>query len=356
MNKTLMAVAALVFTAHAAVAQNNLKIVVVAGEGAVNIIQQKSAVAPIVEIRDRNNLPVSGATVTFSIGGNSSAFAGGAQTLTVTTNAAGRAAAAVLNPLSGGSFQIQVSAAFQGQTAAATITQTNVLTVAQAAAVSAGGVAGASGGGAVAGGAAGAGGLSGTTIGIIGAVVAGGAVAATQVGGLTREDGAAPQGGAGGAPQAGPSLKEFSGPFSAQMVFAQSTGGIGCDSTRALTGTLKITLVDGEAKGSADVAGTSAEIGVTASPFCSPVGNSPLNRRADVAGGPGALAFSSEISVTSTGIATVTATTGWSFAGSLSGGAISGTLIYTLSTSGIQTPGGNVISGRGTVAMPVTLR
>ena len=59
---------------------SDLRIVVVKGEDAVNIIQQKTAVAPLVEIRDRNNLPVAGATVTFTIGGNSAAFAGGAQT------------------------------------------------------------------------------------------------------------------------------------------------------------------------------------------------------------------------------------------------------------------------------------
>ena len=48
----------------------DLKIVVIAGEGAVNIIQQKTAVAPIIEVRDRNNLPVSGASVTFSVSGS----------------------------------------------------------------------------------------------------------------------------------------------------------------------------------------------------------------------------------------------------------------------------------------------
>lgn len=37
-----------------------LRIVVIEGEGAVNIIQQKTAVRPLVEIRDRNNLPVAG--------------------------------------------------------------------------------------------------------------------------------------------------------------------------------------------------------------------------------------------------------------------------------------------------------
>jgi hypothetical protein len=82
-----------------------LKIVVIAGEDAVNNIQQKTAVAPIVEVRDRNNLPVSGATVTFTIGGgNNATFTGGLRTLTVTTNAAGRATAGTLNPLASGSF------------------------------------------------------------------------------------------------------------------------------------------------------------------------------------------------------------------------------------------------------------
>ena len=110
-----------------------LRIVVIAGEDAVNIIQQKTAVAPIVEVRDRNNLPVAGASVTFTIGGgNNATFAGGLRTLTVTTNAAGRAAAGTLNPLASGSFQINVQAVSQGQTATATITQSNVPTAAQA--------------------------------------------------------------------------------------------------------------------------------------------------------------------------------------------------------------------------------
>ncbi len=114
-----------------------LRIVVIEGEGAVNILQQKTAVAPVVEIRDRNNLPVSGAAVTFTLtGGNASTFAGGLQTLTVTTNVAGRAAVSALNPLSAGAFQINVQAAFQGQTVVAAIAQTNVLTAAEAAAAS----------------------------------------------------------------------------------------------------------------------------------------------------------------------------------------------------------------------------
>src|SRR6187399_3377889 len=96
MRATLIALA-LLFTTAAAFAQPAspaLRIVVLEGEGAVNIIQQKTAVRPLVEVRVRNNLPVAGATVTFTIGGGQpAAFAGGLQTMTVTTNAAGQAAA-----------------------------------------------------------------------------------------------------------------------------------------------------------------------------------------------------------------------------------------------------------------------
>jgi PKD repeat protein len=141
------------------------RIVVVEGEDAVNVITQKTAVAPVVEVRDRNNLPVAGVPVTFTIaGGKTAAFAGGAQTLSVTTNAAGRAIAAGLNPLTSGAVQINVTAAAQGQVLAATITQTNVLTAAQASAAAAG-----AGGG--------TGGLSNTAI----AGIAGGAAAAVGV-------------------------------------------------------------------------------------------------------------------------------------------------------------------------------
>jgi hypothetical protein len=170
------------------------RIVVIGGEDAVNIIQQKTAVAPLIEVRDRNNLPVAGVAVTFTVGGQGASF-GGLTTLTVTTNAAGQAAAVGLTPTAAGAIQINATALVQGQALTATITQTNVLTAAQAAsAAGATGGAGAGGGstgatsGAASGAAGGGGGLSATTIGIVGAAVAGGAVAATQVvGGGTRE-------------------------------------------------------------------------------------------------------------------------------------------------------------------------
>ena len=166
---------------------SSLKIVVIEGEAAVNIIQQKTAVAPLVEVRDRNDQPVAGALVTFAIqGGRSAAFTGGASTLSVTTNAVGQALASGFSPLINGAVQINVQAAFQGQIAAATIAQTNVMTAAQAAAVGAG-ASGTSGGGASgatsagAGAGGGGGGLSGLTIGILGAAAAGGTLAALKV-------------------------------------------------------------------------------------------------------------------------------------------------------------------------------
>ncbi len=164
-----------------------LKIVVVEGEGAVNIVRQGTATAPVVEVRDRNDQPVAGAVVTFVIRSGRVTFSG-ARTFTVTSNAVGRAAAAGLTPTGSGAVQIGASAAFQGQTAVATIVQTNVMTAAQAAAAtsaagssaSGGASGGASGAGGAAGGGAGAG-VSVTAVGIVGGAVAGGTLVATQV-------------------------------------------------------------------------------------------------------------------------------------------------------------------------------
>lgn len=146
-----------------------LRIVVIEGEGAVNIIQQKTAVAPVIEVRDRNDQPVAGATVNFVVRSGRAAF-GGARTLTVTTNAAGRAAAAGFAPSGTGALQIGATATFQGQTAAAvTIAQTNVLTAAEAVAASSAAAGGTGGGG-----------VSATTVGVVGGAVAGGVLVATQ--------------------------------------------------------------------------------------------------------------------------------------------------------------------------------
>jgi hypothetical protein len=111
-----------------------LKIVVLEGEDAVNIIDKMTAVKPTVEVRDKNDLPVSGATVTFMINGgrNTATFTNGLRQVTVTTGSLGRATTE-LTPVGNGAFQIQARAAYQGQTSTATIHQSNFATAAEAA-------------------------------------------------------------------------------------------------------------------------------------------------------------------------------------------------------------------------------
>jgi len=77
--------------AQTAARPRNLRIVIIEGEGVINVIQQKTAVAPIVEVRDQNDVPLAGVPLTFTIVGGKTATFAGAQTLTVATNAAGQA-------------------------------------------------------------------------------------------------------------------------------------------------------------------------------------------------------------------------------------------------------------------------
>lgn len=154
-----------------------LKIVVLAGEDGVNIIKKKTAVKPVVEVRDKNNLPVAGLSVTFLAPetGPHVTFAHGSTTFTTVTDASGRATVHIMKPIGQGAFKIAVHASLQGHLATATIAQTNYLTVGAATAAGAGGAAGAG----TAAGAGAAAGISGTMIGVIvGAVAAGAVVAA----------------------------------------------------------------------------------------------------------------------------------------------------------------------------------
>ena len=185
--------------AAAAVQEGGLRIVVIEGEDSVNIIGQGTAVPTVVEVRDRNDLPVSGAAVVFLLGeGGTATLNAGLSQVAVTTNALGQAAVTV-NPLASGAVQLSVNATFQGQTAAATILQTNAASAAAAggagggAAGGAGGGAGGAGGGAAAGGAAGGagGGLgAGAIVGVVGAGAAAAGAAVARGGGT---DGGTPQ-------------------------------------------------------------------------------------------------------------------------------------------------------------------
>jgi hypothetical protein len=201
-------------------ASRGLRIVVIEGEDAVNVIQQKTAVRPLIELRDYNDLPVGGATVTFSIIGGRASFAGGAQQIAVTTDAAGRAAASALNPLSNGQVSIRIEAAFQGQTATATVSQTNVATAAEAARVAkqtGSSSSGAGAAGTTAGAASAGGGLSGAAIaGIVGGVAAGAGL------GLKAASGGSDDGGTGGGGGGGTSSPQCTFSVSPESVSTSS--------------------------------------------------------------------------------------------------------------------------------------
>lgn len=94
--------------------ETGLRIVVLEGEDAVNIIAQGTAVPALVEVRDRNDLPVSGAAVLFLLGdGGTAALDVGVRQVAATTNALGQAAVTV-NPLTPGTIELTVNASFQG--------------------------------------------------------------------------------------------------------------------------------------------------------------------------------------------------------------------------------------------------
>ena len=159
--------------------QIDLHITVLEGEDGANILKNKMAVKPVIEVRDRNNLPVSGVAVVFAApeSGPRVAFAHGSNTFVTTTDANGRAVVANSKPVGRGPFKIRVKADFHGQTVTASISQTNYVTA--AAATTAGAGAGAGAGAATAGA-----GISGA---VIGGIVAGAAAVAVGLGvGLTR--------------------------------------------------------------------------------------------------------------------------------------------------------------------------
>jgi hypothetical protein len=106
----------------------SLQITILDGDEAMNNIRQRTAREPIVQVEDENHKPVAGAVVIFLLpnDGAGGTFAGGARTLTVTTDSKGQAVARGLRPNNlSGRFQIRVQASYQGKTAQANINQTN---------------------------------------------------------------------------------------------------------------------------------------------------------------------------------------------------------------------------------------
>lgn len=109
--------------------QPKLQITIVEGEGAINNVKERVNREPIVQVEDENHKPVAGAAVVFFLPnqGPGGTFADGTRSLTVTTDAQGRAVARGIRfNKSTGQMQIRVTATANGQTATASITQTNV--------------------------------------------------------------------------------------------------------------------------------------------------------------------------------------------------------------------------------------
>jgi hypothetical protein len=151
----------------------SIGIVVVAGEGAINNVNERVTRDVIVLVEDQNHKPVSGAAVSFFLPneGPGGTFANGTNSLTTTTNEQGRAAARGIQfNNQAGPMPIRVSASYAGRTASIVINQSNVTSGTSSAGRGIGGGAG--------------GGMSRTTKWIIiGAVIGAGAAAGVALGG-----------------------------------------------------------------------------------------------------------------------------------------------------------------------------
>ncbi|MBI4877450.1 MAG: hypothetical protein HY822_22710 [Acidobacteria bacterium] len=107
----------------------NLKIVVLEGEGAKNNVRAKSATAPVVEVRDEADKPVTGAEVVFQLPatGPGGVFHGWMRTQTVRSDAEGKAGTSGYTPNDEeGRFNIKVTATAGAKTGGAVIAQSNV--------------------------------------------------------------------------------------------------------------------------------------------------------------------------------------------------------------------------------------
>ena len=112
--------------------------IVVDGDEAANIVAEKIAAEPVIEVRDRENRRVANAIVRFTIRKTAR------NRLAARHSATGRPksgrsptlpaalARTSLTPLEPGSFEIEVEASYEGQTAKATIRHTNFATTADA--------------------------------------------------------------------------------------------------------------------------------------------------------------------------------------------------------------------------------
>jgi hypothetical protein len=107
-----------------------INIVILEGEGAINAVRQRVARETMVQVEDQNHKPVAGAAVTFFLPneGASGVFSNGSRSITILTDAEGKAAPHMVRVNSvAGNMQMRVEASYQGLTKSALITQTNMV-------------------------------------------------------------------------------------------------------------------------------------------------------------------------------------------------------------------------------------
>ena len=113
---------------HAQGLPTELNITVVEGEGAINNVRQRVAREPVIQVEDENHKPIAGAAVVFTLPteGSTGSFLNGGKTLTVMTDAQGRATAQGLKVNEyPGKLVIHVNVSYRGLSARTNITQFN---------------------------------------------------------------------------------------------------------------------------------------------------------------------------------------------------------------------------------------
>jgi len=105
------------------------RIEILEGDDGVNIISKKTAVRTLVRVVDKNNLPVAAVPVVLAIvftrGAGESKFPDGNTSITVLTDAQGKAEAPPIRPQKGGKFEIRVQAKVNGAIVNRVIAQNN---------------------------------------------------------------------------------------------------------------------------------------------------------------------------------------------------------------------------------------
>ena len=121
---------ALPMQAQTPAAPTQINIVILEGEGAINVVRQRAAREVMVQVEDENHKPIAAAAVTFFLPneGASGVLANGSRSMIVLTDSEGKAAMRMIRANNvRGNMQIRVQASYQGLTRSAVVNQTTLL-------------------------------------------------------------------------------------------------------------------------------------------------------------------------------------------------------------------------------------